>query len=116
MKAGEQSAVMPMTRRPKNREADSLWNETRWQEMRKESSKIPETLEEALALGYALGTEFNYQQCGGVLNHEFMEGYFELVSEFDANDLPMIRLPFRARLEFGKPYVKEQSTGKKESE
>ena len=107
MGMGEQSAVISTRRPPRNGEADSLWNETRWQEMRKESSKIPETLEEALALGYGMGEQFEYQQCGGVLNHEFIEGYLELVSEFDSNGLPSLRLPFRARLEFGKPYVEE---------
>ena len=92
----------------------SLWDEGMWKKMSQESSKIPTTLEEALRAGYLdEGGDDSTSFCGGILGHEFIQGTFLLTNEHLR--LPELLLPWRARLEFGKPYVKEQPTEKTKS-
>lgn len=93
---------------------NSLWEAKFWKEMREKSGTVPQTVEEALLLGYCLGEGFQYNACGGLLNHEYEDGYFEMTSPYDRNGLPPLRLPFRAHLEFGKPFIPTDDSEKEE--
>jgi hypothetical protein len=87
----------------------SLWNESEWNKMQQNSAKIPETLEKALLAGYLdEGGDDSVTFCGGLLGHEFIEGTFLLKN--DNSDLPDLLLPYRARLEFGKPQTKDDKS------
>ena len=112
MKTGER-VRLTTTRARRNDGAASLWNEAEGEKMRGASSKIPATLQEALLMGYALDADqHESRNSGGLLGEEFVEGSFVLRKEWIVG--PDVVLPYRARLEFGKPYVKEQSEEKTE--
>jgi hypothetical protein len=113
MKTGEQVRQIPMRAR-RSDGAASLWDEADWEKMCGASAKIPASLQEALLLGYALDADQEESRnSGALLGEEFVEGSFVLRREYLKG--PDLVLPYRARLEFGKPYVKEQSAGKTES-
>jgi len=64
-------------------------------------------------MGYALDADqHDSRSCGGILGEEFVEGSFVLRKEWIEG--PDLMLPYRCRLEFGKPYVKGQSEEKTE--
>jgi hypothetical protein len=95
------------TRARRNDGAASLWNEAEWEKMRGASSKIPATLQEALLMGYALDADqHESRNSGGLLGEEFVEGSFVLRKEWIEG--PDLVLPYRARLEFGQPRLKEE--------
>jgi hypothetical protein len=112
MKTGGQVRPIPMRARRNDGDA-SLLDEAKWETMRGASAKIPATLQEALLMGYALDADRQESRsCGGILGEEFVEGSFVLRREWIEG--PDLVLPYRGRLEFGKPYVKEQSAEKTE--
>lgn len=113
MKTGRQVRQIPMRARRNNGDA-SLWNEAEWEKVRGASAKIPATLQEALLMGYALdANQEESRNSGGLLGEEFVEGSFVLRTEY--RNTPDLVLPYRARLEFGKPYVKEHPAVETES-
>jgi hypothetical protein len=113
MKTGGQVRPIPMRAR-RNDGAASLWNEAEWEKMRGAGAKIPATLQEALLMGYALDADQEESRSsGGLLGEEFVEGSFVLRKEWV--DGPDLVLPYRARLEFGQPRVKEEPQQRGES-
>lgn len=105
MKTGEQVRPIPMRAR-RSDGAASLWNEAEWEKMRGAGAEIPATLQEALLMGYALDADQEESRSsGGLLGEEFVEGSFVLRKEWV--DGPDLVLPYRARLEFGQPRLKE---------
>jgi hypothetical protein len=114
MNTGKQRVAMPMRRQRRNRDADSLWNEAEWEQMEQASNKIPTTLEEALAAGHICDLDQEERSsCGGILGEEFVEGSFVLRTE--GSNAPDLLLPYRARLEFGRIHLKEDSQQEGES-
>jgi hypothetical protein len=113
MKSGEQVRLTPTSAQRKDGAA-SLWNEAEWEKMRGASAKIPSTLQDALLMGYALDADqHESSHRGGILSEEFVEGYFVLSRESVKG--PDLVLPYRARLEFGQPRLKEESQQQGES-